>query len=397
MGHRPRGLQRRRRRLGLPAPRPARAARRTAGARTASPGICDRYQLLCFAPAFWNGRDPHPQGAAVRRQPVRGQPRRGRQGVLLPRRQHADPLVHVPALQVSAGGVPLSRADRGEPAPRRAGSGVRAARHRRLRRRSLLRHRHRVRQGRPGGHLAIRIKAHNRGPDAAPLHILPHLWFRNTWALGADRRGPSRRSRASARTASSPGDRRQRHVRRSQHAGALPARPALPVRDRRRRPLFTDNETNGERVYGPGNTSRKPYVKDAFHRAICERRADCVNPTRCGTKAALHYQLRCVPAGGSVTLRLRFTDRPTPRRRSPTVDTIIAARKAEADEFYAAIQPRARPPPTSGSSSAGRWPGCCGRKQSYLFDVARWLDGDEPDAAAAGVAAARSATSTGGT
>ena len=173
-----------------------------------------------------------------------------------------------------------------------------------------------------------------------------------------------------------PGDRRQRHVRRSQHAGALPARTAATCTDREAPALFTDNETNGERAYGPGNTSRKPHTKDAFHRAICERDPTAVRPDGRGTKAALHYQLhgacaaarsRC--ACGSPTRR--------PRMRSPTVDTIIAARKAEADTFYAGLAPREA---TADERLVQRraLAGLLWTKQSYLFDVARWLDGDDP-------------------
>ena len=134
LGHRPRGLLRTTATPGAICTHDLARAKAYRWGEDGIAGLCDRYQLLCFAPAFWNERDPHPQGAAVRPRPVRGQSRRGRQGVLLPRRQHADALVHVPALQVPAGGVSVPRADRGEPAPRRPGSGVRAARHRRLRR-----------------------------------------------------------------------------------------------------------------------------------------------------------------------------------------------------------------------------------------------------------------------
>jgi hypothetical protein len=144
--------------------------------------------------------------------------------------------------------------------------------------------------------------------------------------------------------------------------------PATPA-------LFTDNETHGERAYGPGNTSRKPHTKDAFHRAICERDPTAVRPDGCGTKAALHYQ-HVVPPGGSVTLRLRFTDKATPGALT-TVDTIIAARKAEAEAFYTGLAPREA---TADERLVHRraLAGLLWSKQSYLFDVARWLDGDDP-------------------
>ena len=94
---------------------------------------------------------PDPQGAAVRPDQQRGQPRRGREGVLLLRRQHADALVHEVSLQVSAAGVPVPRPGRDEPEAIARGARVRAARHRRLRRRPLLRRVRRVREGGPGG------------------------------------------------------------------------------------------------------------------------------------------------------------------------------------------------------------------------------------------------------
>jgi len=147
------------------------------------------------------------------------------------------------------------------------------------------------------------------------------------------------------------------------------------VSDRSWGTVREDYETHGERAYGPGNASRKLHTKDAFHRAICERDPEAVRPDGCGTKAALHYQ-HVVPAGGSVTLRLRFTDQPTPAPLT-AVDTIIAERKAEADVFYAGLAP------TEASADERlvqrrALAGLLWTKQSYLFDVARWLDGDDP-------------------
>jgi mannosylglycerate hydrolase MGH1-like protein len=128
-------------------------------------------------------------------------------------------------------------------------------------------------------------------------------------------------------------------------------------------------------AYAPGNTSRKLHTKDAFHRAICERDTTAVRSDGRGTKAALHYQ-HVVPAGGSVTLRLRFTDRAT-QGALTTVDTIIAARKAEADAFYTELAPREA---SADERLVQRraLAGLLWSKQNYLFDVARWLDGDDP-------------------
>ena len=110
-------------------------------------GFCDDHQRLCFGDRAVERRRPDPEGADVRSDERRGQPRRGRQGVLLLPRRHADELVPEVPLPLSARRVPVRRSRRDEPRPRPAGAGVRAARHRGLRRRSLRRRRRRVREG----------------------------------------------------------------------------------------------------------------------------------------------------------------------------------------------------------------------------------------------------------
>ena len=158
--------------------------------------------------------------------------------------------------------------------------------------------------------------------------------------------------------------------------------------------LFTDNETHGERVYGPGNTSRKPHVKDAFHRAICERDPTAVRPDGRGTKAALHYQFM-VPARrlGHAAPAVHATRRPPDALAD--VDSIIAARQAEADAFYSGLAPREA---TADERLVQRQAlaGLLWTKQSYLFDVAHWLDGDDPRSRRRR-RGAQSATATGAT
>ncbi len=141
-------------------------------------------------PVAWPVERPgsDPQGTAVRPDQRRGQPRRGRQGALLLPRCHADALLSEDALQVSAERVPLRRARRGKPPPRQGSARIRAARHRHLRRRPLLRCLRRIRQGRPRRHPDA-----GHGPSTAArtrrrLHLLPQLWFRNTWSWKAGRR-----------------------------------------------------------------------------------------------------------------------------------------------------------------------------------------------------------------
>src|SRR5258706_38324 len=185
--------------------------------------------------------------------------------------------------------------------------------------------------------LVVKVTAGNRGPEAAPLHLLPHLWFRNTWAWsGQAMAEPIVR-------AGTPGpghlcivadDRTAEPIKGLSIIYRLGARHLYM--DDGGRLLFTYNETNAPRVWGPGAKSRRPYVKDAFHRHVIHGE-DAVNPDEVGTKACGDFRY-LVPAGASVTLRLRLTP---DRLEEPLadVDRIVAEQKAQADEFYAAIQP----------------------------------------------------------
>src|SRR5262249_4425588 len=137
--------------------------------------------------------------------------------------------------------------------------------------------------------------------------------------------------------------------------------------------LFTDNETNAPRVWGPGATSRKLFVKDAFHRYIANGETEAVNPAGLGTKSCLRYQ-KNIPAGKSVVVKLRLSpnalDLPLQE-----VDAIFNQRRKEADEFYNAIHP---PKASEDEKRIQRqaFAGMMWGKQIYLFDVATWLDGD---------------------
>ena len=142
--------------------------------------------------------------------------------------------------------------------------------------------------------ILVRVAATNRGPEVAALHVLPTLWFRNTWSWDVGAKRP--RLSASAR-----GD------------GYVTMDAEHPTLGARRlfcegapRLLFTENETNAERIFGTPNAT--PYVKDGIGEAIVGGRAGTVNPAEVGTKAAAHYRLD-VPAGGTVALRLRLAAR----------------------------------------------------------------------------------------
>ena len=220
-------------------------------------GICDDQARLCLALALWNGAGPDPQGAPLRRERHRGQPRRGRQGALLVPRRHADPQLPPGRVRVSAAGA--SRMPTSWP---RAGGGRRPTRSTSwstpasspttassTSRSSTRRRRPRT------------SRSATRSPTAAPsrrtLHLLPTLWFRNTWAWGRHKTRPTiedGRRHLGASRACSP---------------AIPrlGRLALVAEDGAEL-LFTDNETNAERLFGAPNAG--PYVKDGIGR--CGRR-----------------------------------------------------------------------------------------------------------------------------
>jgi len=224
--------------------------------------------------------------------------------------------------------------------------------------------------------VCVRIEVCNRGPAAAPLHVIPHLWFRNTWSWGPQ-------MLSSPTIDLGPSD--AGHV--SLHADDRLAPPLsslpFPYRLGSRylygeagaQALFTDNETNAPRVWGAGAQSRSAWVKDAFHRYIVGGE-DVINPARVGSKACLHYANLQVPAGGSVVLRLRLTDTPLAQPLTD-VDTIVARRRAEADEFYAMLHPATA---TADERRVQRQAlaGMLWSKQFYLYDVNVWLDGDNP-------------------
>ena len=204
--------------------------------------------------------------------------------------------------------------------------------------------------------LLIQITAHNRGPETAELHLLPTLWFRNTWSWDKDVTKPSLRQ-LTERTilASHP----QLGDRTLQCGGS----PEL---------LFTENETNASRLWGQSNPS--PYVKDAFHNCIVAGNQDAVNPSKAGTKATAHYCLE-VPAGSSKVVRLRLSVKP-PADPFKTFDQIFASRLADANEFYDRITPH------SLSQDERRvhrqaLAGMLWTKQYYYFDLDRWLSEHE--------------------
>ncbi len=208
----------------------------------------------------------------------------------------------------------------------------------------------------------IRICVTNCGPDAAPLHLLPSVWFRNTWSWFTDTPKPA------LALAHDAGD-----------VQCLEAdHEALGKRrlyaDAPREWLFTENETDQQRLYGTPNAS--PFVKDAFHEFVVRGRLSAVNPAMRGTKAAAHYVLDLAP-GETKTVRLRLAD--TGAKASGLQDagfeSVLGQRRREADEFYAAVLPY---PLSDDARMVQRraFAGLLWTKQFYHYIVRDWLDGD---------------------
>ena len=200
--------------------------------------------------------------------------------------------------------------------------------------------------------LLVKIVVYNRGPEAARLRVLPTLWFRNTWSWGEDDRKPSLR-------AAGPKTVEATHHALGNYRLICDGSPTL---------LFTENESNAQRLWGQPNAS--PHVKDAFHEWVVNGRTEAVNPARVGTKAAAHYGVT-VPAGGSHTIRLRLlagTSQPT----FDDFDQIFESRVQEANEFYDRITPKTL---TEDERRVHRQAlaGMLWSKQFYYFDLDKWL------------------------
>jgi hypothetical protein len=214
--------------------------------------------------------------------------------------------------------------------------------------------------------ILIQITVWNRAPDAASLHVLPTLWFRNTWSWVA--------------TATPKPNVRQVS---DQIISAI--HPHLGERflysDRSVTWLFTDNETNSERIFRRPNASS--YVKDAINNYLVHGNTDAVNPRKTGTKTSAAYSIT-VPARASETIRLCLS----PRNLSPAdafgpqFETTLKARLSEADEFYGeVIPPTASPDENLVMRQA--FAGMLWSKQFYYYPVDKWMSSDTlpPDCA----------------
>ncbi|MBW3542694.1 MAG: glucosidase [Planctomycetes bacterium] len=239
--------------------------------------------------------------------------------------------------------------------------------------------------------ILIRLTLANRGPHSAVLHVLPTLWFRNTWSWGCTHEGcevkprmhvdtvpvsPSARGGTSASPPLTKGWQGgvaviARHPSLGAYRFCAETGPHSPPTL-----LFTENETNIQRLYGSPNET--PFVKDAFHDYVIGGQADAVNPQQAGTKAAAHYVLE-VPAGGEACLRLRLAplDEFPPEPFGVGFEHIFERRRREADDFYAARLPYLQSLSDEERLVARQaYAGLLWTKQFYHYVVPDWLEGD---------------------
>ena len=215
--------------------------------------------------------------------------------------------------------------------------------------------------------ILIRITAANRGPEAARLHLLPTLWFRNTWSWGCRHEGCEVRPRMARLDDATV---RAHHATLGAFRLCVEAGPDGGTAEL----LFTDNDTNAARLFDAPN--RGPWVRDAFHDRVVHGRREAVNPAGSGTKVAAYHVLE-IPAGGRRVARLRLhSEDDAPREPfGAQFDETFGHRIREADEFYAAVQPGGL---TADERSVTRqaYAGLLWSKQFYHYIVADWLAGD---------------------
>jgi hypothetical protein len=214
--------------------------------------------------------------------------------------------------------------------------------------------------------MLIEISAVNRGPDAAELHVLPTLWFRNTWTWWPGTPKPSLKKIAGQKgvnaIVATHADLGERYLYCEGDAALF----------------FTENETNNQRIFGTANQS--PYVKDGINNYVVEGNANAVNPAQVGTKSSAHYKFN-VGAGKTATVRLRLSDKPAAAIGDPfsSFTATMQKRRGEADEFYRVVTP-AHVSEDEALVLRQAMAGMLWSKQYFFFDVDKWLKehGDDP-------------------
>ena len=211
--------------------------------------------------------------------------------------------------------------------------------------------------------ILIRATASNRGPETAVLHLLPTIWFRNTWSWGRDSHKPMLRATH---------DKDRPDVIATSHNVLGEYNLFCEGPDDL---LFTENESNLERLWGVANAT--PFVKDSINDRVVHGQIDIVNPERVGTKAAAHYKFM-IPPGKHVSIRLRLTqvgEKQGGDDPFENFDDVVKKRRDEADEFYSKLAP----PSLSEEHRAIQRQALAGMlwsKQFYHYIVEQWLEGD---------------------
>jgi hypothetical protein len=340
-------------------------------------GICDNHQRVCFAPAFWNGRDP------ILKERLFGlAEHEGNHGEDVkeyyfhldstPTHTYMQFLYKYPQREFPYSKLVDENRARGKQAPEYelVDTGIFAEN----RYFDIF-----VEYAKAAANdILIRIAAINRGPETAPLWILPTIWFRNTWSWGRDGDRPRVYCGSAVGKSSN---------------GCVPFELEHKtlgnmwlVAEGKPEPLFTENETNFKRVFNYETSSQ--YVKDGIGNYVLHGDKAAVNPASTGTKAAALYRFN-LASGESTSVRLRLTDHSPGESAGQTLigsdfEDVVAARKKEADEFFACRTPKTLSPDARNVYRQA-FAGLLWSKQFYYYDVAQWMDGDpgEPSPPAA--------------
>ena len=322
-------------------------------------GICDEHQLLCFAVACWNGRDPILKErlfGLTNREGNHGEDVKEYYFYLdnLPSHAYMKMLYRYPHAAYPYARLVEENARRTKTDPEFELIDTGAFDEDRFFDVTIE-----YAKNAPED-IFVRLTAVNHGPEAATLHLLPTIWFRNTWSWRHGAYKPNLRreeSHAAGVDLVVAEHERFGEMRLYCDAGEL---------------LFTENETNFARLYGVSNAG--PFVKDGIGEYVVGGRSDAVNPQHAGTKAAIRYELTLQPHE-SASIRLRLTGRSDLADPFAGLSNVVDKRRIEADEFYAGV---AGVPLDDDVRAIQRqaFAGILWSKQFYYYVVQEWLDGD---------------------
>ena len=328
-------------------------------------GVCDDHQVLCFALALWNGKDPilkERMFGLTNSEGNHGEDVKEYYFYLdsTPTHSYMKYLYKYPQAAYPYDDLVKTNRERGRGAPEYEllDTGV----FNEDRYFDVF-----VEYAKAGAEdLGIKISVTNRGPEAAPLHLLPTLWFRNTWMWSDAGSKPELKGQKGA------------------GFGVISARVTDPLFEEQLADytlycegdaplLFTENESNNAKLFGTSNAS--PYVKDAFHEYVVHGKKEAVNPALVGTKAAPHYVVQ-VGAGETKVVRLRLVRATEKGEAKPfkDFDAVFRDRLKEADEFYASLTPaRVKADPDRAMVMRQALAGMLWSKQYFYYDLNVWL------------------------